>query len=153
MTVLNRETVRDEIVTALSAAIAGSGKPAAAVYGYQKGKLDGESPVVLVLSAGIQRAIAGLGTNKYYNQVTLEIHILVYDGADNQPLTEIQREDKVDEIEAATADWFKDHQIGTSYRAARYTPEQPSEITTVTYLDGNPYRLEIVKVQLEAPDP
>jgi hypothetical protein len=151
MTVLSRKTVRDEIATALQTAVAGSGKPFSSVYGYQIGKLDGESPVCLVLSAPIQRSIQGIGTQRYYNTIDLELHVLVFDGDKNQPLTEQLREDKMDECEAALAAWFATHQSGTSYQVCEYTPE-PTQITNVEYLDGNPYRLEIVKVRLEARD-
>jgi hypothetical protein len=151
MTVISRKTVRDEIAAALSTAIAGSGKPVSSVFGYQPGQLNGESPVVLILSAGSERQIAGLGAKKYDNRFEFELHFMVYDGKDNQPLTEKQREDKVDEIEALAAEWFANNQSGTNYRALRYTTV-PTQITTVTYLDGNPYRLEIVKISLEAPD-
>jgi hypothetical protein len=151
MTTLSRETVRDEIVTAVAAAVAGTGKPFSSVYGYQKGDLGGESPVLLVLSGSIQRQIDGVGTKRYYNFITLELQILVYDGDENQPLTEQEREDKIDACEAALANYFKDHQSGTSYLALAYTPE-PTQITEVTYLDGNPYRLEVAQLKLEAKD-
>jgi hypothetical protein len=151
MTTLSRETVRDEIVTALSSAVAGSGKVFSSVYGYQKGKLDGESPVCLVLSAGIQRSIRGIGAQVYDNHIDLELQILVYDGDKSNPLTEQQREDKIDTCEAALAAWFVTHQSGTNYRVVDYTPE-PSQITAIPYIDGNPYLLEKIKVTVEAPD-
>ncbi len=150
MSVLSRKSVREEIATALAADIAGTGKPVSSVYPYQIGVLNGESPVVLVLSNGTQRHPRGMGAKTYDNAFTFELHVLVYDGKDN-PLTEQQREDKVDEIEAAMAAWFALHQSGTNYRACTYTPE-PTQITTVKYLDGNPYRLEVAKVHVEAPD-
>lgn len=150
MTVLSRKTVRDEISAALQSAVAGAGKVFASVYGYQIGVLNGESPVCLVLSGPIKRDLQGMGTQRYYNTIEIELHILVYDGKDN-PLTEQKREDKMDECEAALATWFAAHQSGTSYQACSYTPE-PTQITTVEYLDGNPYRLEMVKVKLEARD-
>jgi hypothetical protein len=151
MTVLSRKLVRDEITAGLSAAVAGSGKPASAVYGYQKGKLDGESPVVLVLNGPIKRDFAGMGTGRYDNSLSLELQVLVYDGDKNQPLTEQQREDKIDECEAAIAAWCASNQKGTYYRALTYTPE-PTEVRQITYLDGNPYLLEVIKLSMEAPD-
>jgi hypothetical protein len=151
MTTLSRETVRDEIVASLASSIAGSGKPVSSVYGYQVGKLDGESPVVLVLSASTARTPRGMGAQSWDNEFSFELHVLVYDGKDANPLTEQQREDKMDEIEAAIAGWMATHQHGTNYRALYYTPE-PTTITSVTYLDGNPYRLEVIKVRVEAPD-
>jgi hypothetical protein len=150
VTMINRETIRDAVVSGLVTATTGTGKPVSGVYGYQKGRLDGESPVILVLSGGIQRIPAGLGSQKYNNVIELELHLLVYDGADN-PLSEAEREDKVDAIELACAGYFATNQNTATWRACFYTPD-PTQITNVTYLDGNPYRLEIVKVRLEVQD-
>jgi hypothetical protein len=152
MTVISREAVRDEVVAGLSADIVGDGRPVKAVYGYQIGTLEGESPVVLVLSGPIKRKIAGMGAKRYDNTITLEIQSLVYDGDTNQDLSEQEREDKLDEIEAAIATWCVNHQIGTNYRALRYTPNEPTEVQKIPYLDGNPYLLEVIKIEVEAPD-
>lgn len=153
MTVLNRKLVRGEIATALAADATVSGL-VSSVYSYQKGRLGGESPVVEVLSGGIGRSIAGMGAKRYDSSFELELHILVYDGDDDNPLTESQRDDAVDDIEAAIAAWCAAHQSGTYYRALRYTDDgaKPTEITNVKMLDGNPYRLEIVTLSVEAPD-
>ncbi len=155
MTIISRKTIRDEIVAALSTALTGSGKPVSSVYGYQIGKLNGESPVVLVLSRSTERRPAGVGAKKFNNTFELELQVLVYDGLENNPLTEQQREDKVDEIEAAMADWFASHQNGAehamTHRALTYTPT-PTAVEPITYLDGNPYLLERVTVRLEAQD-
>lgn len=150
MSVLSRKTVRDELAAALQSAISGAGKPVSSVYGYQPGKLDKESPVVLVLSRGIRRSVDGIGAHRYRNEIALELHILVYDGAQN-PLNEQQREDKLDSIEAALAAWFVDHQSGTSYQNAWYAPEM-TDVRPVIYVDGNPYLLEIVRVTVDAKD-
>lgn len=151
MTTLNRKFARAEIAAGLAAALVGTGLPVKSVYAYQPGKLDGESPVVLVLSGPIQRAHQGMGTARYHNEIDLEIQVLIYDGSTSNPLTEAQREDKMDDIETAVADWFAGHQKGTYYRAVHYTPE-PTRILNANYLDGNPYRIEVIPVQLEAPD-
>ncbi len=151
MSAINRKNVRDEITAALQAALTGSGQPVSNVYGYQPGKLDGESPVILVLSQSTQREIGGIGSQKYHNTFSLELQVLVYDGDQNQDLTEKQREDKIDEIETALADWFAAHQTGTTYSLAHYAPE-PSTIVSVNYLDGKPYRIESITVRLESWD-
>lgn len=155
MTVVNRETIRDEIVAALTTSLTGSGKPVSSIYGYQIGKLNGESPVVLVLSRSTHRETAGVGSAIFNNTFELELQILVYDGAENNPLNEQQREDKVDEIEAALAGWFVTHQNGAAHsmthRSLTYTPS-PTSVEPITYLDGNPYLMERVTVRLEAQD-
>lgn len=153
MTVLSRETVRKEFATMLQGELVGPGKPVAAVYHYQVPALGGQSPVVLVLSRSTQRDFAGMGSSKFDNSFELEIQILVYDGNSKpeNPLTAEQREDKVDEIERMIADAAATHQKGASYRSVTYTPNK-TVVEPVQYLDGVPYLLERVPVQLEAPD-
>jgi hypothetical protein len=152
MTVLNRELVRDEIATGLGAAIAGSGLPVSTVYNHMPDKLDGESPVLLVLARNIKRKIAGMGVQRYDNEIGLEVQALVYEGSEDQPLTAAQREDKLDEIEQAVAAWCATHQIGTYYRALKYTRNESTEIQSIKYIDGNPYLMEITNIDVEAPD-
>ena len=151
MTVLSRKTVRKEVGAGLETVLVGTGLPCAAVYSYQVGKLGGMSPVVEVLSGTINRPFAGMGTKRYESDMTLEIHILVYDGQVNQPFTDEQKEDAADDIEAIVAQWVADHQRGTNYRAVRFAEEQ-SQRAEVKMLDGNPYMIEILKLEVEAPD-
>lgn len=151
MTVRNRKDVRAEIYNGLLTAVSGAGKPASSVYTGQKKELNKESPVVLVLGSGIQREIAGVGSAKYDNSVNLEIWYLVYNGNESNPLTESQREDALDDVEAACAQWFVDHQKGTTYRALDYTP-QKTEIMPVKYIDGNPYLIETALLVLDGRD-
>ena len=84
------------------------------------------------------------------NGMTFEIHSLIYDGDQDQPLTEDQRDDKADEIEAKIADWIATHQRGTSYQVLRYA--QPTDRVEVRMLDGNPYLLEIIYLYAEGKD-
>jgi len=151
MAVLSRSLVRGEIATGLTTALVGTGKPVKAVYAYQKGSLGGESPAVLVLSGTVERGLSGMGTARYSSEMGIEIHILIYDGTTAQPLTETQREDKADEIEAAIATWVAANQRGTYYRALRFAAG-PSERGAVKMLDGNAYSVEILKLEVEAPD-
>lgn len=151
MTVLNRATVRAAFSAGVAAAVSGTGKPAEIVYDYMPDTLQGQSPVVLVLSRGVRRAIRGMGAKKYDNQFDLEVHVLVYDGESN-PLTPAQREDKVDEIEAAVAEYCVQNQNSATWRALTYTPETTTEILVTKFFDGVPYRFEVIPVQVEAPD-
>lgn len=150
MSVLNRKLVRAEIAGGLELAI-GSDNPAAAVYGYMHPKLERQSPVVLVLSNGIRRTAAGLGAAPYDNTISLEVHNLVYDG-DSNPLAAGEREDKLDDVEAAVAEWCREHKDGEYYRHLIYTPVQ-TQATRVKYVDGNPYLLEIALLECEGRDP
>jgi len=150
MTVLNRKDVRGEIGTSLGIAI-GSENPAKAIYVYMHPQLEKQSPVVLVLGNGIQRTPAGLGVVRYDNLIALELHYLVYDGADN-PLEADEREDKLDDVEAAVADWCRTHRDGTTYRNLIYTPVM-TQATRIKYIDGNPYLLEVALIHVEGRDP
>lgn len=158
MTIRNRQTVQDEITAFLKVDFAtykgvdGTNPILATtqIYGYMPAKLNGASPVILVLGAPIDRAFAGVGTAKYENEMEFEIHHLVYDGADNNPLTEENREKTMNLIESYNAQSCASHQRGTNYRSLRRNG--PTERTAVRYLDGNPYQLEIIKILVEAPD-
>lgn len=147
---LNRKDVRKEIADSLGLSV-GEGNPAAACYGYIHPKLEKQSPVVLVLSSGIQRTPAGLGVVRYDNLIALEVHNLVYDGEEN-PLAVDEREDKLDDVEAAVAEWCREHRDGTLYRNLIYTPVM-TQALRIKYVDGSPYLLEVALIHVEARDP
>jgi hypothetical protein len=151
MTVFSRDLARKEVATGLTAVLVGTGLPCAAVFSYQVGRLGGASPVVEVMSGTIARGFAGMGTSRFDSNMNLEVHILIYDGDENNPLTEPGREDAADQIEALIAGWVSTHQRGTYYRALRFSGDH-SERAGVKMLDGNPYQLEILKLELEVPD-
>lgn len=50
VSVTNPESLRDEVAAFLTTDLVGSGKPAQAVYNYEKADFGGQSPVVLVTS-------------------------------------------------------------------------------------------------------
>lgn len=150
MTVLSRKLVRTELADGLRAAVTGIGKPVSTVYDHRVGKLNGESPVLLVISGESEREIQGMGAHRFSNSMTFEIHSLIYDGDQDQPLTEIQREDTADEIEAQVAGWIAEHQRGINYQALEYA--QPTDRIEVQMLDGNPYMLEIIYLSAKGTD-
>lgn len=158
MMVKNRQIVQDEIADFLKIDFASylgvdGVNPIVAIsqiYGYMPAKLNGASPVVLVLGAPVARAYAGVGTAKYENEMEIEIHHLVYDGAENNPLSEENRERTMNLMEAYNAQSCAARQRGTNYRALRRNG--PTDRTAIKYLDGNPYQLEIIKILVEAPD-
>jgi hypothetical protein len=147
---MNRATIRKRIADGLIADLKVDGT-VAEVYAYRKGGLSGQSPVLLVLSGNIDRTIAGVGQQTYENAISIEIHALVYDGDESNPLTEEQRDDRMDLIETRIASWVAAHQIDISYyRALSYAT--PTERADVTFAGGGPYQLEIVTLRAEAPD-
>ena len=57
---IGRETARDALAALLETALVGSGLPAQAVYNYQIGDFQGQSPVVVVSSGPSERVVRGL---------------------------------------------------------------------------------------------
>lgn len=152
MSTISRKSVRDEIATGLGTALVGTGKPCAAVYNHRPETLGGVSPVVLVLSGPLKRRPKGLGAQKYYGEMNLEIQVLLYRGDQNNPLSDpAAREDAHDDIERLIADWFATHQRGTYYINADYTPEA-TQYGDIEYLDGEPYSLEVIPVRADTED-
>lgn len=158
MTPRNRQTVQDEVKgylatdmpTYLGADGVNTVIASSQIYTYMPAKLGGASPAVLVLGGPIDRKFAGVGTSKYENEIEFEIHNLVYDGPDNNPLTEENREKTMNLLEMYVAQSLAGHQTGTSYRALRRNG--PTNRTAVKYLDGAPYQLEIIKLVAETRD-
>lgn len=69
MATANRETGRDALVSLLTTALVGTGKPAQAIYGYLVGDFAGQSPVVIVASDGTeedQRTNDSRRENEFY---------------------------------------------------------------------------------------
>ena len=144
MTSTNPKNVIHEIfegtdtLSGLKAAVAGTGKPAASAYLGQRKELNKESPVLLVMFGGIDRKFAGVGTKLYENSTTIELQYMVYNGAEDNPLAEDEREDAMADIETAVAQWFADHQKGTHYRSVIY-PVEKTQPLPLKHIDGNPY--------------
>jgi len=151
MTASSAKDCINEIYTGLASAIAGTGKPASAVYKGQKKELKGESPVVLVMFSGVRRELAGVGTQLYENKFDVEIQYLVYNGSEDNPLAEDAREDALADCEAAAAGWFATHLRGTTYRSLTYTPTQ-AQVIPIKYIDGNPYLMLSALVTVERRD-
>lgn len=151
MTTSNAKDTINEIHLGLASAISGTGKPASSVYKGQKKELKGESPAVLVMFSGVQRSLAGVGTQLYENKFDIEVQYLVYNGSEDNPLDEDEREDALADCEAAAAGWFATHQKGTTYRSLTYTPNQ-AQVIPIKYIDGNPYLMLSAMVTVERRD-
>lgn len=114
---VNRETIRDAMATLLNTALVGTGLPAQVVYGYRVGDLAGQSPVVVVSSAGSERPrfVADGGRTRVYLQV--DVFVLY---SDESSWGEDEAEDRLDLIEKTIADTVHANQVTTNWQAADY---------------------------------
>lgn len=135
----------------LKAACAGDGKPAQAVYLGQRKDLLGASPALLVMFGGIGRGLAGVGTQLYENAITIELQFMVYNGTENNPLAEDEREDAIMTLETSVAQWCATHQRGTNYRFLKYLAEK-TQVLPLDHIDGSPYLIMTAYAVAESRD-
>lgn len=144
----NREVLRDEVAAGLNTLLVAAGAgPVKAVYNHKKGKITGESPVVMVLSLGISREQWGQGTSKYRSKPALEVLVFVADAETMKTpeWTDEAVEDRLDLIEKMIADWVADNRTGASYKYLEHSGR--SEIFAVS-IGGKPWTME--RIVLEA---
>lgn len=136
----NRETIRDALVVLLTAALA----DIATCRGSQVADVTGLTPLVAVFSRGSGRERPPLfqGNPTFY----LEIHTLVrqaYTG-----WTNIEAEDKIDEIESIIAEVILTNAVTVNWRAIDY--DGSSEVSDVKDVNGILYYLERILVIVQA---
>lgn len=144
--VINRETVRDQLATLLNTALVGSGKPAQAVYGYQVGDFQGNSPAVVVTSVGTGRGsslIAGA------TEFPLEVHTFVLYATEDGSWTEAQSEDRLDLLEKSITDVINDANDSGTWISIEMNGQ--SEIDAVE-IGGDEYRHEVIPVLITVQD-
>ena len=146
----NRKTIRTAIATGLSTVLVGTNKPCAEVVNYQKKTID-KTPLVEVMSSSSMRGVKGMGTSKYSNHFQYEINVLIRD-TDDSGLNEEEREDALDDIEKAIADWVGDNRSTANWDRLGYVGErsqedvpEPTQIIKVIY--DKPYLLEVIKLE------
>lgn len=137
----NRETVRDALVTLLTADLVGSGKPCQAIYGYQVGDFQGQSPVVIVSSSGSEReqrtASVRQRTRFYLNIFTFVLY------SDEDSWGEDDAEDRIDLIEKTIADTIANNRTGDNW--AELHLSERTRLDSVQ-IGGNEYRREVMEV-------
>lgn len=139
----SRKTVRDALTGLLQAALVGSGKPAQAVYGYQVGDFDKQSPVVVVASGPVLRERRGFGPC-WHTTATLLVFVFVAYAADGW--TEANAEDALDSIEAAVADVVLANSSTATWHGLTYA--QATEPGSMT-IGGMEYRSEVFRLSCE----
>jgi hypothetical protein len=139
----SRHTVRDAMTTILQAALVGAGLPVAAVYGYQVGDFAGQSPVVVVSSAGSRRIRMTRAGSRATFYLLISTFVLYSDGA---TWGEDDAEDAIDAIEALLADVIDDNQVTANWQALDYSDR--SQRISVE-IGGEEYIYEAVEIAVE----
>lgn len=141
MSVLSRETVRDEIASGLTTALAAL---AQAVYGQQEPVQAGLSPCVRVMGAGSRRPIVPETGRRSRFRYTVQVWVLAY--ARDGSWTAAQAEDRLDALEQAIAQWFGDNQLGHNWTAIEYADY--SNITSAVTEAGETYLVEDIPIEV-----
>ena len=148
MTITNRETKRDALVTLLTAGMVGSGKPAQAVYGYLVGDFGGLSPVVVVASSGSereQRAVTSRQKNTFY----FTVYSFVLYAENGTDWGEDDCEDRIDLLEKTIAEIISDNRSTTNW--AFLEIDGRSEVDSVL-IAGSEYRREAMSLVMTVYD-
>lgn len=137
ITPVNRETVRDALAAALGTGLTS----AQAVYGYQRGGFDGQTPVVRVMSAGSFRTrfTAQGGRGELFFLV--QAWVLYADPALNW--TEAQAEDRLDQLEFELATWMENNRNTQYWSWIEYAGRS---FVNVVKFQGQPYLVEDIPV-------
>ena len=140
---VNRETVRDAMATLLETALVGTGLPAQAVYNYRPADFNGQSPVVVVSSAGSERprfTAAGGRTSVFLQVDTFTLY------SDEGTWNEDDAEDRFDLLEKTIAETLHANQDTTNWDAVDYTSR--SERIDVE-IGGLEYVREMIPLRVE----
>jgi hypothetical protein len=142
MASVSREVARDALTTLLDAALVGVGLPVQAVYGYQRGDFQGQSPVVTVSSGPIMRELQSMGAC-WTDTLQLYVHVFVL-YSDEDSWGEDDAEDALDDIEALVADVVLANRSTANWDSLRYAEEtQPGGVE----IGGVEYRYEFIPLE------
>jgi hypothetical protein len=140
---VNRETVRDAMAALLNTALVGTGLPAQAVYAYRVGDLGGQSPVVVVSSAGSERPRMTAAGGRTTVLLQVDSFVLY---SDEGTWGEDDAEDRLDLIEKTIADTLHANQATTNWQAVDYAAQ--SERVDVE-VGGLEYAREMILLRVE----
>lgn len=140
----NRETARDALAALINTQMVTTDGIVQAVYGYLPGDFSGQSPVVVVTSAGSLRArLSGKGSRAGF-LLQVDVFVLYNDQAG---WTEDEAEDRLDLIEATLATLVDANQTTTPWAALSYADRSTRNGTMV--VGGEAYAWETVNLQAE----
>lgn len=149
MATANRETGRDALVSLLTTALVGTGKPAQAIYGYLVGDFKSQSPVVVVASDGTeedQRAV----TSRKENEFFYTIHTFtIFAQKGNSSWTEAHVEDRLDLLEKTIRETIADNRSTANWAFIEIDGRTTVDNVLVA---GEEYRHEVIPVRMEVYD-
>lgn len=142
----SRKDIRAQLKTLLQTGLVGTGKPAQVVYGGQIADFQGQSPVVVIASAGTERRRMTFEGGRAVHHFKIFVFVLYKDAAAGWD--EEDAEDKMDEIEDAIAGILDANAGKCSYwQALSY--DRASECAGVP-VAGEEYRVETIPVVVQA---
>lgn len=140
---VNRETVRDAMAALLNTALVGTGLPVQAVYAYRVGDLGGQSPVVVVSSAGSERPRMTAAGGRTTVLLQADVFVLY---SDEDAWGEDEAEDRLDLIEKTIAETIHSSQVTANWQAVDYAAQ--SERVDVE-VGGLEYAREMILLRVE----
>lgn len=111
----SRKSVRDALVSLLTAKLVGAGLPVQAVYGYLPSDTQGQWPIVVVRSAGSRRRPGMRSYADYHDEFRLEVLCLIHDADSALNWSDADVEDKLDSIEAELAEVIADNRTANDW--------------------------------------
>lgn len=148
MTINNREMVRDALGTLLSAALVGTGKPAQAFFGYMVGDFAGQSPVVVLTSAGTQQEQRQT-TSRQKNGYFFTIFTFTLYAQDGTTYGEDDVEDVVDLLEKTIRETLANNRSTVNWAFIEYDGRS---VVDTTMIAGEEYRRESIPVRVDVYD-
>lgn len=127
----------------LNTALVGTGLPVQAVYAYRVGDLGGQSPVVVVSSAGSQRPRMTAAGGRTTVLLQVDVFVLY---SDEDTWGEDEAEDRLDLIEKTIAETIHSSQVTANWQAVDYAAQ--SERVDVE-VGGLEYAREMILLRVE----
>jgi hypothetical protein len=139
-----RQTAREALGALLVTALEGTGKLAQKVYDYWTGNIEGQSPVVVVSSSGVERPRMTAKGHRVVVYLQVDVYS-VYAMADGT-WTEADAEDNLDAIEAEVAAVMSANQVTAAWDALDYAERTRRQIVAV---GGTSYAWEAIFLRAE----
>lgn len=145
MSVVSRQPARAGLATLLETALVGTGLPVQAVYAYQVGEFQGQSPVVVVTSGPMERLRDTMG-ECYRSRFNLLIYVFVLYADPGTGWGEDDAEDALDAIEALIAATLLTNTRTANWDRLEYAGA--SDVDAVA-IGGVEYRRELITLTVE----
>lgn len=138
----NRSTVRDALATLLGNNLVGASLPVKTVSAHKVESLEGQTPLVVVLSQGSSRTPLTFQGNRSSFSLLVQVWVL----QEASGWTQAQAEDALDEIESLIAGVFESNRTSDSWEKIAYDGETRVFEVSVA---GTPYYVESIPTEIE----